>query len=33
VAQIMAAGTDEQRETAAAALAEARKAIYRLLAE
>ena len=33
VAQIMAAGTDEQRETAANALADARKAIYRLLAE
>jgi len=33
VAQIMAAGTDEQRETAATALADARKAIYRLLAE
>ncbi|HWN33135.1 MAG TPA: PadR family transcriptional regulator [Pseudonocardia sp.] len=33
VAQIMAAGTDEQREAAATALAEARKTIYRLLAE
>jgi DNA-binding PadR family transcriptional regulator len=33
VQQIMSAGTDEQRDTAAAALAEARKAIYRLLAE
>jgi DNA-binding PadR family transcriptional regulator len=33
VLQIMSAGTDEQRDTAAAALAEARKAIYRLLAE
>jgi DNA-binding PadR family transcriptional regulator len=33
VAQIMSAGTDEQRETAATALADARKAIYRLLAE
>jgi DNA-binding PadR family transcriptional regulator len=33
VAQIMSAGTDEQREAAATALAEARKTIYRLLAE
>ncbi|WP_245607451.1 PadR family transcriptional regulator [Pseudonocardia spinosispora] len=33
VAQIMSAGTDAQRETAATALAEARKTIYRLLAE
>lgn len=33
VAQIMSAGTDEQRATASAALAEARKTIYRLLAE
>jgi hypothetical protein len=33
VLQIVSAGTDAQRESAAAALAEARKAIYRLLAE
>jgi DNA-binding PadR family transcriptional regulator len=33
VQQIMSAGSDEQRETAANALAEARKTIYRLLAE
>jgi DNA-binding PadR family transcriptional regulator len=33
VAQVMSAGTDEQREAAATALAEARKTIYRLLAE
>jgi len=33
VFQVMTAGTDEQRETAATALADARKAIYRLLAE
>ena len=33
VSQIMSAGTDEQREAAATALAEARKTIYRLLAE
>jgi DNA-binding PadR family transcriptional regulator len=33
VLQIASAGTGEQRETAAAALAEARKTIYRLLAE
>jgi DNA-binding PadR family transcriptional regulator len=33
VLQIMSAGTDEQREQAAAALGDARKAIYRLLAE
>jgi DNA-binding PadR family transcriptional regulator len=33
VAQIMSAGTDQQRDTASAALAEARKTIYRLLAE
>lgn len=31
--QIMSAGTDQQRDTAASALAEARKTIYRLLAE
>jgi DNA-binding PadR family transcriptional regulator len=33
VAQIMSAGTDQQRDAAANALAEARKTIYRLLAE
>lgn len=33
VLQIASAGTDAQRETAAAGLAEARKTIYRLLAE
>ncbi|HEY2204502.1 MAG TPA: PadR family transcriptional regulator [Pseudonocardia sp.] len=33
VLQIMTAGTDAQREQAATALADARKAIYRLLAE
>ena len=33
VQQITTAGTDAQRETASAALAEARKTIYRLLAE
>jgi DNA-binding PadR family transcriptional regulator len=33
VLQIASAGTGDQRETAAAALAEARKTIYRLLAE
>jgi DNA-binding PadR family transcriptional regulator len=33
VAQIMSAGTDQQRDTASSALAEARKTIYRLLAE
>ena len=33
ILQIASAGTDTQRETAAAALADARKTIYRLLAE
>jgi DNA-binding PadR family transcriptional regulator len=33
VLQIMSAGTDEQREQAATALGDARKTIYRLLAE